>query len=322
LSETCGKIKKEYSKINKYRMKKVLLFSLIAILGTLGFSANAQDTEEVADSTKLWTKSGSVGLIFSNVGLENWTGGGVSSISLGLVSNFKVVRETDVSVWDNQIDFAYGGIKQDGNETFRKTDDQLIISSQYGYKISKKWSLSASANFRTQVAPAYTYKTDSVGNEIRNPRTTNFMAPGYLNSNIGLTYKTNKSFTATISPIANKTTFVLDKGVDETGFGLDEGDKVRAEFGYSLVSNYTKEVMKNVNFTTNLVLFADYENPTEIDVNWETLLAMKVNKYITTSFGTQLIYDEDVLITDENGKTSNSKIQFKHVLNIGIGITF
>jgi hypothetical protein len=49
---------------------------------------------------------------------------------------------------------------------------------------------------------------------------------------------------------------------------------------------------------------------------------MKVNKYITTSFGTQLIYDEDVLITDENGKTSNSKIQFKHVLNIGIGITF
>ncbi len=301
-------------------MKKSLLFSLITTLGMFAFSANAQDTEEVADSTKIWTKSGSIGLTFSNVGLENWTGGGVSSVSLGFISNYKAVRETEFSVWDNQIDFAYGGVKQEGNETFRKTDDQLILNSQYGYKLNKKWSVSALLNFRTQVAPGYKYSSDPTG-ELRE-RTTNFMAPGYLNANIGLTYKPNKNFTATISPLANKTTFVLDKGVEEIDFGLDEGDKVRAEFGYSIVSNYTKEVMKNVNFTTNLVLFADYENPTEIDVNWETLLAMKVNKYITTSFGTQLIYDEDVLITDENGKSSNSKIQFKHVLNVGFGITF
>lgn len=302
-------------------MKKILLFSLIATLGFFAFSANAQDTEEeVADSTKIWTKTGSIGLTFSNVGLENWTGGGVSSVSLGFVSNYRALRETEVSIWDNQIDFAYGGVKQEGNETFRKTDDQLIIKSQYGYKLNKKWAVSALVNFRTQVAPGYKYTSDTTG-ELRE-RTTNFMAPGYLNSNIGLTYKPNKSFSATISPVANKTTFVLDKGVDETDFGLDEGEEVRAEFGYSIVSNYTNEVMKNVNFTTNLVLFADYENPTEIDVNWETLLAMKVNKYITTSFGTQLIYDEDVAIIDENGDSSNSKIQFKHVLNVGFGITF
>jgi hypothetical protein len=298
-------------------MKKIGLITVIALLGLFSLSVNAQDKEAVSDSTKLWTKSGSVGLTFSNVGLENWTGGGVSSVSLGFVGNYKAVRETEVSVWDNQIDFAYGGIKQDGNETFRKTDDQLIINSQYGYKLNKKWSVSALVNFRTQVAPGYVYPSDTT-----RTRTTNLLAPGYLNSNIGLTYRPNKEFTATISPLANKTTFVLDKAVDETFFGLDEGDKVRGEFGYSIVSNYTKKVMENVNFTTNLVLFAEYENPTEIDVNWETLLSMKVNKYITTSFGTQLIYDEDVLITDEDGKTSNSKIQFKHVLNVGFGITF
>ena len=296
-------------------MNKIkLIIALIAFFGAVA-TVSAQEEAE-SDSTK-WTRSGSVGLNFSNVGLENWTGGGVSSVSLGFVGQYKAVYESDKAVWDNQLDFAYGMVKLKGNETFRKTDDQLIFNSQYGRKLNKNWLLSASLNFRTQVAPAYEYTTDAAGNEVRSPRITNIFAPGYLNTNIGLTYKYEKMLTATISPLANKTTFVLDDAVDETAFGLDAGDEVRAEFGWAFTSNFNKEVMENVNFTSSLGLFASYEEPFEIDVNWETLLAMKVNKYITASFGTQLIYDEDVQI-DGN----NSKVQFKHVLNIGVGLTF
>ncbi|MGB0522369.1 MAG: DUF3078 domain-containing protein [Flammeovirgaceae bacterium] len=277
----------------------------------------AQEKKEAeADSTSSWKSSGSVGLTFANVGLENWAGGGVSSISLGFVGNYKVTRDTKKMVWDNQFDFAYGLLRQRGNETFRKTDDQLIILSQIGYKLNKKWLVTALLNFRTQVSPGYTYGEDSLGNETRT-RISNLLAPGYLTVNTGITFKEKDFLTATLAPVTIKNTFVLDDAVNEVDFGLGVGQRVRSEFGINLLANVTKKVMENVNFTTNLSLFANYGNLGAIDVNWEALLAMKVNKYINASFGTQLIYDEEVII---NGM--GSKVQFKHALNIGFGYTF
>ena len=130
-------------------MKKLVLtisftFALISLMCQHSF---AQD-EEAAKPDSLWDTSGSVALTFANVGLENWAGGGVSSVSLGFAGNFKATRESDKTVWSNQFDLAYGLLKQKDNETFRKTDDQLIILSQYGYKLSEKWLISSSLNFR------------------------------------------------------------------------------------------------------------------------------------------------------------------------------
>ena len=49
-----------------------------------------------------------------------------------------------------------------------------------------------------------------------------------------------------------------------------------------------------------------------IDVNWETGLMMKVNKLITASVSTQLVYDDNIL----------KRTQFKEVLGIGLGYKF
>ena len=92
--------------------------------------------------------------------------------------------------------------------------------------------------------------------------------------------------------------------------------------------------MENVNLKSRLELFSSYtQDPTRIDVFWENILAMKVNKYITCNVTTTLIYDHDIDIQElkANGDPKTDKLgnprigprtQFKEVLSIGIAYNF
>ncbi len=91
---------------------------------------------------------------------------------------------------------------------------------------------------------------------------------------------------------------------------------------------YTANVMENITLQTKLELFSNYlETPQNIDINWETLISMKVNKLISATLSTHLIYDDDIEITidknddgiiDERGP----RIQFKEVLGVGFSYKF
>ncbi len=75
--------------------------------------------------------------------------------------------------------------------------------------------------------------------------------------------------------------------------------------------------MENITLTTKLSLFSNYaNNPQNIDVNWETLLELKVNKFISATISTHLLYDDDVSITDSKGKVG-PRTQFKEVIGVG-----
>jgi len=92
--------------------------------------------------------------------------------------------------------------------------------------------------------------------------------------------------------------------------------------------------MKNVGFTTKLDLFSNYlKKPQNIDVTWEMLLTLKVNKYISVNLSTTLLYDDDTQIplVDRNGtpeldangnQKKAAKIQFKEILGVGLSCKF
>ena len=77
--------------------------------------------------------------------------------------------------------------------------------------------------------------------------------------------------------------------------------------------------MENVNFLTSLDLFSNYENPTFIDVNWDTMISLKVNEYITTSLGLTVIYDHDIKIQD--GDNIGPRTQFRQIFGVGFAYT-
>ncbi|MBK8927730.1 MAG: hypothetical protein IPM74_17965 [Crocinitomicaceae bacterium] len=81
-------------------------------------------------------------------------------------------------------------------------------------------------------------------------------------------------------------------------------------------------MMENITITSKLSLFSNYaNNPQNIDVNWENLIEFKVNKYISATLATHLIYDDDIDITDADGNTG-PRTQFKEVIGIGFSYKF
>ena len=307
-------------------MKKLTLFVLL-----LGFchSLSAQDE---ADTT-YWTKGGVIGISFSNVGLTNWAAGGVNSVSgVGLISlnaNYK----RDKTTWDNTLSLGYGLLKQDNADVF-KSDDKIELNSKYGRAFKEHWYYSALLQFKTQFAPGFANAGDTVN-------ISDFMAPGYMVLAIGFDYKPNDKLTVLLAPLTGKLTFVGDQDLADAGaFGvtaaefdglgnlITRGENIRQEFGGFVKIAYVTDVMENIKLETKADFFSNYlEDPDHIDVNWETLISMQVNKYISANLTTNLIYDHDIDIgIDSNNDgvvdLSGPRTQFKYVFGLGFTYKF
>jgi hypothetical protein len=283
-----------------------------------------------ADTTQGWKKGGIIAVNLAQTSLTNWAAGGQNSVaSNGIFSVFANYKRYK-TVWDNSLDLGYGLLKQGKNEAFRKTDDKVDLLSKYGHLAFKNFYYAALFNFKTQMAPGYNYP--DVTNKI-----SDLFAPAYLTLALGLDYKPNAYFSAFIAPVTAKFTFVNDKNLSDSGaFGVKPGNKSLSEFGGYLRVIFTKndfknEFLKNVSFTSKIDLFSNYiKKPQNIVVNWETLIALKVNKFISANLSTQLIYDDKIKVPfDKNGdgiiqpgESVGSKVQFKEILGVGISYKF
>ncbi len=309
-------------------MKKVVLLLFIFT----GFAAQAQ----TRDSTKNWIKGGDLGLNFSQSSFTNWAAGGENALSLtaytSVFSNYKKGENS----WDNSLNLAYG-VLQSGHTAPRKNEDKIDFTSKYGrYAFLKHWYYSALVNAKTQFADGYNYPDDSTV-------ISRFAAPAYVLASLGLDYKTTDgTFSLFISPATLKSTIVNDTrlanagsyGVeaaefDTAGVVIKAGKKVRYEVGGYVRAQFKRDIAKNVNLATKLELFSNYlDNPQNIDVNWEVLVNMKINKFLTANIATQMIYDHDIPVPvtrKENGVEvmgTGPRLQFKEVLSLGLSYKF
>lgn len=312
-------------------MKKItLLFALLV----LTLSIRAQEK----DSTKAWIKGGAFHLNFSQSSFTNWAAGGENAISgaglLNLYSNYK----KDKTTWDNSLDLVYGMV-QSGKNPPRKNDDKIDFVSKYGHTSGlEHWYYSAFLNFKSQFTNGYNFPNDSV-------IVSRFMAPAYVVGAIGIDYKPTDYFTVFISPLTSKTTIVNDQRLaDEGAYGVnaarydsvagvyvlvEHGDLIRSEFGGFIKMEFKKDIAKNVNLATKLELFSDYlDHPQNIDVNWEVLIGMKINKFLVASINTQMIYDHDIPVPvkrEVNGvmvEGMGPRLQFREVLALGLSLKF
>lgn len=321
-------------------MKHKLLSVALAVLITSNLFAQDQNQEIKKDT--VWKKGGFFSLSFSQVSLTNWAAGGENSVSTIAIANFFANYSKGKTKWDNNLDLGYGLMKQ-GETGWRKTDDKLDLNSKFSHNAKGKFYYSALGNFRTQLAPGYNYPNDSVV-------ISRWMAPGYLVGALGMTYKPNDVFSLFISPATGKFTFVLAQTLADMGaFGVDaaefdpatgekikNGKNIRPEFGAYLQSRFQKDIVKNVNLLVKLDLFNNYtdkvaQNRGNIDVNWETLVTMKINKYMSASIFTHVIYDHDIDLPTYGFQGANAekvvigkgpKTQFKEVFGAGFSYKF
>ena len=312
----------------------VLIFSLVISIKVSGQVTDAEKALRTVkkDTTQGWKKGGVMSVNLAQTSLTNWSAGGQNSVAVnGIFSAFANYKK-DRSVWDNSLDMGYGLLKQGSTTGYRKTDDKFDFLSKYGQEAFKDFYYAFLFNFKTQMSPGYDYPNDSVKTKI-----SNLFSPAYLLLALGMDFKPNNHISAFIAPATARFTFVNDKALSDAGaFGVDPGKKVKSEFGGYIRAIYTRndfkaECLKNVSFTTKIDLFSNYAHkPQNIVVNWETLIALKVNKFISANLNTQLIYDPNITIpSDRNrngiveaGEGVKSKVQFKEIVGIGLSYNF
>lgn len=310
-------------------MKNTVLILFIVIPFLTKGQAN------VEKDTTYWNKGGGIGINFNQATLNNWAAGGASSISGGAYFNYIFDYKKEDVIWENMLDLGYGLIKESG-QSQRKTEDKIVFTSKYGKKLHQdgKVFFNALFDFRTQFAKGFAQ--DDFTTHI-----SKFMAPAYVLASIGLDYRPNEYFNISVGPISSKLTFVNDQRLADAGaFGVDAaqldsngnliagtGKKFRSEIGGNITATFNKEIFKNGQFTSNLILFTNYfKNPDKIDVNWENTLIMKINNVLSANIYNQLIYDYDIKFekTDDMGNVvgEEDRVQFKNILGLGLTYKF
>ena len=314
----------------KFQILAVLLL-LTAFAPTFGQVTDAEKAlrTKTADTTDGWKRGGVISVNLAQTSLTNWSAGGQSSLAInGLFSTFANYKK-DKTAWDNSLDVGFGLLKQ-GNTNVTKTDDKIDFVSKYGKEAFKSFYYAVLFNFKTQMAPGYKYPDDST-------KISDLFAPAYFMLAGGMDYKPNAYFSAFIAPLTVKVTIVNDQKLSDAGaFGVKPGEKSLGEVGGYIRAIYSKndfknELLKNVSFTTKIDLFSNYqEKPQNVVVSWETLIAMKVNKYLSVNFNTHLMYDDKIKTpfdingdgTIQAGESHGAKVQFKEILGVGFSYNF
>lgn len=274
------------------------------------------------DTVTGWKKGGIFAVNLSQTSLKNWASGGQNSIAVNGIFSYFANLKQEKSAWDNSLDIGYGLLKQ-GSAGYRKTDDKIELNSKYGRKAFGNVYYAGLLNFRTQMQPGYNYINETAGVKI-----SDLFSPAYLLLAVGLDYKPDTYFSAFLAPVTAKFTFVADEALSEAGaFGVTPGANSRSELGGYLRIAYSKsdfknEILKNVAFTSRIDLFSNYaHNPQNVDVSWETLIGLKVNKYIGVNFNTHLLYDDDIKVP-VGDRMVGSKTQFKEIFGVGFSYKF
>ncbi|MBP1672350.1 MAG: hypothetical protein H6Q25_165 [Bacteroidetes bacterium] len=310
-------------------MKKSILLFFISWIFIFQSFSQITDNETVLrknekDTLTGWKTGGIFAITGSQTSLTNWAAGGENSVSLNALLSVFANYKNGNGAWDNSLDIGYGLLKQGwGKEIpFSKTDDKVDLLSKFGYKAFKNWYYAALFNFKTQMTPGYKLPTDTI-------KISNFLAPAYVIAAIGMDYKPNNHLSMFIAPFTAKWTIVNDSILSAAGaFGVESGEFLKSEFGGYIRFIYSKNdfkspFLKNISFTTKLDLYSNYlKEPEKIDVNWEVLIAMKVNKYITINLTTNLIYDYDIKFPSDLNAAGVDKIQFKEIFGVGFSYKF
>ncbi len=184
-----------------------------------------------------------------------------NAISIGFTGNAFANLDQKKYFWRNNLNVALGWQKFDDEDDptdskdFKVTSDAFNVTSLYGYKLSKTWALSTLAEYRS-----------SLLHNINNP--------GFLDVGVGATWTPIKDLVVVIHPLNYN--FVFSDGAFD----------YESSLGTKIVADYKKEIVKGLNWTSNLSAFVSYQNQNLSNWTWINGLTTSVKGFgIGLDFG-------------------------------------
>lgn len=292
-------------------MKKLVFFVLTLVVGPLASAQLSEKelmkkTEEVIKNISQekpngWTKKGVATFLANQAIFNNWLAGGQTSFSGNITLNYDLNYKSDTWNWDNKLIAGYGLTKVK-KQRMQKTDDRMQFNSLLGKKFTEVWYYSFFLNFKSQFDSGFE-------NGIK---TSHLFSPVYIQFGPGILWKRSDNFKINVAPATSKVVLVHRHFTDNgPSFGVKQGTNMRYEFGAAVNAYYKCNLMENVMMENILNMYSNYhEDPQNVDIDYTLNINMKVNKYLSTNFAFQTIYDD------------NAFAGFQTRQNIGIGVNY
>ncbi|MGC4128572.1 MAG: DUF3078 domain-containing protein [Bergeyella sp.] len=262
----------------------------------------------IKNPEKTWFYYGQNNLVFNQSSFSNWISGGNNNIGIIGKVNYNIIYKHQKHYLENIIQLGYGLIAQE-DQSARKTEDYINLMTNYGYELGGDYYLSSGIQFLSQFTPGYNY-SETPDPEISD-RVSRFLAPGYVNLGIGISYNPKENFQVIFRPVNGKFTFVTDPHLQLAGkFGLErDGQSMRAEIGAMLNIIYRLKIKKGINFDNQLNFFSNYLHHSErVDIAYAGNLNIRFNKFISTIVSLDMVYDHDQI----------ARLQRKQTLSVGL----
>ena len=297
--------------MKKFLTSAILLFSVSTVLGQLSEKELLKKTEETVakiqeEKPKGWEKKGIATILLNQASFNNWLAGGQSAISGNAGVKYDLNYKSDTWTWDNKLNANYGLTKINGQD-MRKTDDRFEVNSLLGKKASGEWYYSFFFNFKTQFDSGFDPADGSI-------KISHFLSPTYTQFGPGMMWKKTDNLKINVAPATSKI-ITVHKHFTELGpaFGVAMGESYRYEFGAAVNGYYKFNIMENVTAENILNLYTNYlEEVYNVDLDYTLNIVMKVNKYLTTNFAFQTIYDDNAY----------RGFQTRQVIGVGVNYGF
>lgn len=261
-----------------------------------------------------WKHSASASLQFTqNYISSNWYKGGESNNTMlsGLDISLNYDDKQRIQ-FDNRLEWKLGFTtsRSDTVHKYKTNTDLIRLTSKFGIKAFSSWYYTVQTELSTQLFG--NYKTNS--HEVN----SSFLAPGYLKVDLGMDFKKNLknlTFSAVISPLSYKLTYVGDDDVDETKFGVEEGKRSKNDLGSNLQINSKWTILSNITWETRLSYFTTYERA---EAEWENTFNFQLNRYLSTKLFVHARFDDGV----ERDEDNDSFFQLSELLSFGLSYSF
>jgi hypothetical protein len=238
--------------------------------------------------------------------LNNWNAGGENSANISLLLRENWIKKGENFTTVHLLEGNYGLSRQAG--TLTKNADKLEFTTTLtGSPRVTEWNLSGQLNVRTQFAPGY-----AKGDTNRTPIST-FGAPIYGQFSFGLGNNSFEHWQVFLSPLAGKSTTVLDADLrDKAAFGVETGATWRLEAGAKITLNYNQQFSDLFSVTAKSDIFYNYWGPVSAtDFMLDIIALYKIKEAFSVNAHVQLIRDIDQI----------DAWQRRSVLGIGLAYT-
>jgi hypothetical protein len=262
------------------------------------------------DKPNPWTKKATGLAQFSqNYASANWYQGANSNVAvLGNLAGKLNYNDNKYIQWDNDAEWRMGfnTVPPPSLRPLNTNDDVLRATSKLGVKAGGHFFYSASVDFSTQLFNNYKSTTS------KDLKST-FLTPVRFNVGLGLDYKVENVLSLMVSPFSYKYIYMNDiKNLSPNLFGIAAGQNVLSEVGSAFKVLYTYLPMEKVLINTK---FSFYTNYTKVEIDWETVCTLTINRFLSTRISLNPRYD-NTIIGEKQG------IQFKQLMSVGFSYKF